>query len=178
MLLTVSGLDAAPIRFRHLWGRYVLGFRPWKHCIGCFESKVWQRGVTDVEVLRSEFDAGGYDLVMSFRKIVRHIQFKTSMVGGKAADVKASLKLKDKPSGCIIWILLTPELKLHSFLWLGSPPGQPLPDIQALRIARHTKANAEGIKAHRPEQRVIPRGRFTPLGTLDEVLDKLFGSMT
>jgi hypothetical protein len=40
MLLTISGLDAAPIRFRHLWGRYVLGFRPWKHCIGCFESKV------------------------------------------------------------------------------------------------------------------------------------------
>jgi hypothetical protein len=140
--------------------------------------RLWQRGVTDVEVLRSEFDAGGYDLVMSFRKIVRHIQFKTSMVGGKAADVKASLKLKDKPSGCIIWILVTPELQIHSFLWLGSPPGQPLPDIQALRIARHTKANAEGIKAHRPDQRIIPRGRFTPLGTLDEVLDKLFGSLT
>jgi hypothetical protein len=39
MQLIVSGLDNAPIRFKHLWGRYVLGFRPWKHCIGCFESK-------------------------------------------------------------------------------------------------------------------------------------------
>ncbi len=27
---------------------------------------LWQLGVTDVEVLRSEFDAGGYDLVMSY----------------------------------------------------------------------------------------------------------------
>lgn len=27
--------------------------------------RLWQLGVTDVEVLRSEFDAGGYDLVMT-----------------------------------------------------------------------------------------------------------------
>jgi hypothetical protein len=26
--------------------------------------RLWQHGVTDVEVLRSEFDAGGYDLVI------------------------------------------------------------------------------------------------------------------
>ena len=61
--------------------------------------------MTDVEVLRSEFDAGGYDLVMSYKKIVRHIQFKTTSVNGKAANIKASLKLMEKPSGCIIWIL-------------------------------------------------------------------------
>ena len=28
--------------------------------------RLWQLGMTDVEVLRSEFDAGGYDLVMSY----------------------------------------------------------------------------------------------------------------
>ena len=137
--------------------------------------RLWQLGVTDVEVLRSEFDAGGYDLVMSFRKIVRHIQFKTSMADGKAADIKASLKLMDKPSGCIIWILVTPELELESYLWFGSPPGQPLPDIHGMKVAKHTKANAEGIKAQRPEQRIVPRGRFERLGSLDEVLERLFG---
>jgi len=137
--------------------------------------RLWQLGVTDVEVLRSEFDAGGYDLVMSFRKIVRHIQFKTSMADGKAADIKASLKLMDKPSGCIIWILVTPELELESYLWFGSPPGQPLPDIHGMKVAKHAKANAEGIKAQRPEQRIVPRGRFERLGSLDEVLERLFG---
>jgi hypothetical protein len=40
MQLIVTGLNGAKPRFKHLWGRYVLGFRPWKHCIGCFESKV------------------------------------------------------------------------------------------------------------------------------------------
>jgi hypothetical protein len=38
----------------------------------------WRDGVIDVEVLRSEFDAHGYDLVMSRGRIVRHIQLKAS----------------------------------------------------------------------------------------------------
>jgi hypothetical protein len=33
MLLTVSGLNAAPIRFKHLWGRYGLGFM-WSPGVG------------------------------------------------------------------------------------------------------------------------------------------------
>jgi hypothetical protein len=40
MLLTVSGLNAAPIRFKHLCGRYVLSFKPWNHCLACLETKI------------------------------------------------------------------------------------------------------------------------------------------
>jgi len=58
--------------------------------------RLWQRGVTDVEVLRSEFDAGGYDLVMSYRKVVRHIQFKSVMEDGKAANVKVASSLSSR----------------------------------------------------------------------------------
>ena len=140
--------------------------------------RLWQHGVTDVEVLRSEFDAGGYDLVMSRGRIVRHIQFKTSMVNGKAASIKASLKLLEKPSGCIIWIMVTPELKLDSYRWLGGPPGDPLPDIRDMRVAKHTKANAKGKKAERPDQRIISRSQFDSLGSLGEVLERLFGPLT
>ena len=139
---------------------------------------LWNHRVTDVEVLRSEFDAGGYDLVMSCKKIVRHIQFKTTSVNGKAANIKASLKLMDKPSGCIIWILVTPELKLDSCLWLGGDPGQPLPDIQNMRVANHAKGNAKGIKAERTQHRVIPRGRFDEFGSIGEVMQHLFGKLT
>jgi hypothetical protein len=38
---------------------------------------LWRRGIVDVEVLRSEFEARGCDLVMARSTIVRHIQFKT-----------------------------------------------------------------------------------------------------
>jgi hypothetical protein len=59
MQLIVSGLDNAPIRFKHLWGRYVLGFRPWKHCIGCFESKI-------ASSITPEMRDGLYDLKDEF----------------------------------------------------------------------------------------------------------------
>jgi hypothetical protein len=138
---------------------------------------LWTRGVTDVEVLRSEFDAGGYDLVMSYKKIVRHIQLKTTLVDGKAAKINASLKLMEKPSGCIIWIFVTSKLELHHYLWLGSAPGQPLRDIEKLKLAKHTKGNAQGEKAERPQHRVVPRALFVELGSLDEVLEHLFGKL-
>jgi hypothetical protein len=146
--------------------------------VGAALQRLWQRGVTDVEVLRSEFDAGGYDLVMSFRKVVRHIQFKTVMSNGKATDTKISLKLMEKPSGCVIWIVLTPELGLHSYLWFGGSPGEPMPDIGHMKPAKHAKANAQGIKTERPNHRIVPRTRFEKLDTLDAVLDRLFGTLT
>lgn len=139
--------------------------------------RLWQRGVTDVEVLRSEFDAGGYDLVMSYGAIVRHIQFKVMVVGGKRASITASLRLMEKPSGCILWIMVTEDLHFHSYLWFGNPPGQPLPDIRTMKIATHTKANAAGVKLERPNQRDIPRSAFTPLVSLDAVLEQLFGPL-
>ncbi|WP_244106440.1 hypothetical protein [Paraburkholderia phenazinium] len=126
---------------------------------------LWRHNNTDVEVLRSEFDAGGYDLVMSYRAIVRHIQLKVSVEGGKTDSVTASLKLMEKPSGCILWIVVADDLEFRSFLWFGNEPRNPLPDIRELKTAHHTKANAAGVKTKRPGQREIPRGAFTRLAS-------------
>lgn len=138
--------------------------------------RLWQRGVTDVEVLRSEFDAGGYDLVMSYRKIVRHIQFKSVTQNGRAAAVRISLKLMEKPAGCVIWIVVSPRLELKSFLWLGELPGKPLPDISELKVSKGRR-NREGTRLERPNYRRVPRSRFEHLSTLDAVLDRLFGPL-
>jgi len=140
--------------------------------------RFWQLGITDVEVMRSEFDAGGYDLVMSRGKIIRHIQFKTMSFGGKTANTRIGMKLLEKPSGCVIWIVVKSDLTLDSFLWLGGEPGEPLPDISDLKIAKHTKGNAEGAKIERPNHRIVPRGKFEKLNTLDQVLERLFGSFS
>ncbi|MEG3180115.1 hypothetical protein [Sphingomonas sp. LT1P40] len=140
--------------------------------------RLWQLGIFDVEVLRSEFDAGGYDLVMSRGSIIRHIQFKSVMQEGKAARTSVSLKLADKPSGCIIWMVVSPELELKSFLWFGSGPGVKLPDLGEFSVTKHSKGNADGIKFERPNHRIIPRGKFDALGSLDGVLEKLFGALT
>lgn len=142
--------------------------------VGDMLRRLWQRGITDVEVLRSEFDAGGFDLLVGHGKVLRHIQFKSTRTDGKAANVKVSLKLAEKPSGCVIWIIVSPELSFDHFLWFGGSPGAPLPSLNELRVAKHTKGNADGVKLERPNHRVIPRGRFEKLHSLDAVLTRLF----
>ncbi|WP_251031488.1 hypothetical protein [Paraburkholderia strydomiana] len=147
--------------------------------IGHALQRLWQRGVTDVEVLRSEFDAGGYDLVMGFGKVVRHIQFKTVTAGGRATSVTANLKLTDKPSGCILCVVVAPSLAFdaNTYLWLGEAPGMPLTSIRSGRIARHTRANSQGMKPERAGHRVLALNKFVPLGSLDAVLERLFGPL-
>jgi hypothetical protein len=145
--------------------------------VGFALRRLWQLGIRGVEVLRSEFDAGGYDLVMSYRKVVRHIQFKTVLEGGKAANVKVSVKLMEKPAGCVIWIVISPKLELKSFRWFGDAPGKPLPDITDLKLAKHTKGNAEGTKLEKLNHRIVPRSHFEHLLTLDAVLNRLFGPL-
>jgi hypothetical protein len=144
--------------------------------IGDILRRLWQRNVTDVEVLRSEFDAGGYDLVLSRRNVVRHIQLKSVLDDGKAAFVKVSLNLAEKASGCVIWIVIKPSLELKSYRWFGGQPGEPLPNIHDLKIAKHTKGTSKGDKLKRQNQREIPRARFERLDTIDDVLAWLFGS--
>lgn len=46
-----------------------------------------------------------------------------------------------------------------------------------MKTATHTKSNAQGKKLERPNQRDIPRRAFTPLDTLDDVLEHLFGPL-
>ncbi len=140
--------------------------------------KFWRRRITNVEVLRSEIDAFGYDLVMSRDKIVRHIQLKTMKLGGKADDVKVSLELMKKPSGCVIWIVVDPAtLNMEYFLWFGGAPDKRLSDISDLKVARHAKGDASGEKKERKDHRLVKCSAFEKLKTLDEVLAKLFGAL-
>ena len=75
----------------------------------------------------------------------------------------------------MILIVVTRELEIKHYLWFGGLPGQPLPDIQNLKVAKHAKANAEGVKSERPDQRLIPRSNFENLSSLEAVLNRLFG---
>jgi hypothetical protein len=134
----------------------------------------WQRNELDVEVLRSEFDSGGYDLVISKASVTRHIQLKTSIEGGSRKDVSVSINLEDKLNGCVIWIVVDGSLNRVSYYWLGSPPSGTL-NISGYKVTKHSKGNSEGKKAERPNHRTIPKSAFEHLKTLNEVVEKLFG---
>ena len=84
---------------------------------------------------------------------------------------------ENEPSGCVIWMMFDEDtLELGPFLWLGGPPGEPLPELDG-KVGRHTKGNRNGVKAERPNTRVVPKSRFRWLATIDEVAAALFGGL-
>lgn len=141
--------------------------------LGALVQEAWIRDV-DLTILRSQTDADGYDLVLETEKVTRHVQLKTSGIDATTSNQKVSLKLGGRPSGCVVWIILNPDtLHLDHFRWFGGKPGQPLPDL-GNKVAKHTRANAEGVKSERSNHRVLSKGRFTELSTVAALFDTLF----
>jgi len=133
---------------------------------------LWRCGISDVEILRPEFDAHGYDVVMSRGPVVRHVQLKTQAAG----KISVSRALAEKPSGCVVWIRLNKNtLELGPFMWFGGAPGEPLPDISRYPNPKRATHNAKGVRPVRKSHHVLPPAAFIRLKTLDEVVVRLFG---
>jgi hypothetical protein len=135
---------------------------------------LWRKGIFDVEVLRSEFDVHGYDVVMARGPIVRHIQFKTGKAK-KPGNVIVALALADKPSACVIWTRVGAGLELGPFYWFGGKPGKKLPSIAHYPRPLRTTHNKQGTRPLRQNHRIIPANKFSLLPTLSDVLEALFG---
>ena len=60
---------------------------------------MWRRGTRDIEILKSEVDRGGYDVVLESNGVIRHVQLKSSFRGSKVRAVDVSTKLLRKPGG-------------------------------------------------------------------------------
>jgi hypothetical protein len=143
--------------------------------VGAMLRHLWLAGHRDAEVLRPEFDARGYDIVIEAGGVMRHIQLKSSAIGARTANVSISLDLARKPGGCVVWVWFDPQtLELGPLLWLGGEPGRPLPALGD-KVAKHTRGNRTGAKAARPNLRVVPKGRFERIGTIAELAERMFG---
>jgi hypothetical protein len=134
----------------------------------------WNREQMDVEVLRPEFDRGGYDLVVSKGSVSRFIQFKTVLKSAKTNRFNVGLNLKNKPNGCVVLISVDDNLDMVGFRWFGSAVGMPFPEIAEKQIAKHTKPSAGGSKAERADHRILKLNDFVVLESLEEVVVKLF----
>jgi hypothetical protein len=138
---------------------------------------LWGRRTYDVEVLRSEFDAGGYDLVVSRGEIVRHVQLKAKPPGGSTRQVPVAERLVARESGCVLGFVVADDLCFDHYLWFGARPGKSLPIEKSCKRARHTKADATGKKAERRQHVLIPFSRFAGLETMEEVVTALLGPL-
>lgn len=142
--------------------------------------EAWLSRDQTAEVLRSEVDNSGYDLVLECSATTRHVQLKSSRADSRTARQTVNIKLARKGSGCVVWLLYQEDMtsgrvKLD-YLFFGGGPDEPLPSLDSFRVGRHTKADAAGHKSERPGTRVIPKGSFIRLGGMKQLMDVLFGS--
>jgi hypothetical protein len=138
--------------------------------------RLWIRGEWRLEVLKPQVDDGGYDLVLEANGVVRHVQMKSSFQGSTIRQTDVNMLLQNKPSGCVVFVWFDKAtLDLGSFAFFGGPPGERLPDISGMRVGRHGKGNAQGVKAERPMIRTIPLSRFEKVADIDRLVGRLFG---
>jgi hypothetical protein len=122
---------------------------------------LWQRGDWRLEILKPQVDDSGYDLVLEANAIIRHVQLKASFRGSTVRETSINTALAAKPSGCVVFLWFDKDtLDLGPFAFFGAEPGRPLPDLAGLKTARHTKANALGVKGERANIRTIPLSKF------------------
>lgn len=134
-----------------------------------------QRGVP-LDILRSEYDAQGYDVVFEAGGIIRHVQLKATRNGGKRKHVDINVRLRARPSGCVVWMNYDPvSLAITALRWFGGDPGEPLPEL-GTQVTRHSKGTSEGAKNQRPSLRNVGIGKFERLEGLDTLADRLFGA--
>lgn len=131
-----------------------------------------------VDVMHSSVDAFGHDVVLECGQVLRHVQFKARRIASATSTYKINTRLAERPSGCVIWIGWSRRPNANrvdiEYRWLGGKPGEPLPDL-GNTVAKHSKANAEGVKLERPDIRVVNLGRFERLPNVAALLDRLFG---
>lgn len=139
--------------------------------------EAWFRFNDTIEVLRPDVDSFGYDLVLAFKGVVRHVQLKGSRKGSTTRSQNVSIQLGEKPNGCVVWILYEEDPSLRriklEYLFFGGGPGERLPALGD-KVSRHTRANAKGEKKKRANFRSVNRGRFRRVADPGELFQRLF----
>lgn len=139
--------------------------------IGQALRQLWNRGITTAEILRSEFDAYGYDLVISYGSLVRHVQLKS---GTSPKTVSVSSHLAQKPSGCVVFIALGKDLEMDAYFLFSAEPGEPLL-IDGFPQAKRTTPKSDGIKPFRVNHRKVPPSKFRKHENLTSLMSALLG---
>ena len=133
--------------------------------------ELWRRGIYEVDLLHSDIDASGYDLVLELPDGVRHIQLKAST---KRKQIIANAKICVRPSGCVVVMIVSEEnLSFQEFLWFGDRLNQQCSDLRVLPKARHSKGNSKGVKLTRQDTHKVSVGNFERVESFVHLVDKL-----
>lgn len=135
----------------------------------------WCSGSYSLEVAKPEVDRAGYDVILEANRVTRHVQLKAAQSTAKTSRQNVHTQLETKPSGCVVVVVFNQNLDLGPFLFFGADPGRRLPSLEMFKTAKHTKGNAQGVKAERPHIRQVPHSAFVKLNDTKALYQRLFG---
>jgi hypothetical protein len=129
-------------------------------------SYFWFKRNDTLEILHSEIDNFGYDIVICANDKTRHVQLKSLVSAGANSIFKINERLATKQGGCVI----IQEYKetgskidvLYHFFEVDT--------LENYKTAKHTKANAEGIKKEREGIKEIPKRDFKTCQNIEELI--------
>lgn len=163
--------DSGRSQYREKMIEHVFVAEMWK--------EAWFRRDQVLEVLRSEVDASGFDLLLECNGVQRHVQLKSTQAGGRARRQKVNRALETRTGGCVVWVIFDGDaasgLTSLRYRFFGAKPGEPTPSLGD-EMARHTKANLSGVKGERPSIRILRWGRFQDVPSTEALFSKLFGN--
>ncbi len=139
-------------------------------------SEMWRRN-KPMDVLRSQTDQSGYDLVLDTVGAIRFVQLKSSHASATTSKQPINVKLSAKPGGCVIWVVFDENtFQIDQYLWFGSDdPKGPCRDLGD-KIAKRTTPKKDGTKPERQGIREVSKSKFVSIATVSALADVLFGT--
>jgi hypothetical protein len=138
-------------------------------------SCAWRKGMPPIQVSNAEVDDQGYDIVLAVGDIVRYIQLKGTISGGKRRAVDLNINLEKRIGGCCVWYFYDLDsLEIKHFHYFGAGPFSKIPTLDSYKQASHTRRNIDGNKPLRKNTKNVAKSNFRKLNTWDELLGVLF----
>lgn len=136
---------------------------------------LWRRECYESSVLKSDVDSYGYDVVIECGEVIRHIQLKSAVTGGRRTSVPVNLSLCLKPSGCVVLLFCNDDLSIAQIRFLGGKPGEKLMDLSGHKAAKRPTPNKSGVKPERKNTKEVKISSFEKLKGFGDLTDRLFG---
>ena len=135
----------------------------------------WKNDKCNLEISIPQVDNSGYDLVAEANNKIRHIQLKSSYNYPSKPNIH--IKLMDKPSACIIFLLLDrnkEDVKFKRFYFCGDPHGEPIHNFSKDKVSKRTTKGKGGVRPERENFRQISE-KFIPFDDIESLYAALFG---
>lgn len=131
-----------------------------------------------IEVLRSEVDAYGYDLVLEYQGVIRHVQLKTSKPDSSTSNQSVALRLTQKENWCVVWVRRSlPSADKRrielSYSFFGTQQDIS-PDLQDYAVTLHTRKGKDNLRQPREGHRKVHKREFIAAKDMEELFKLLF----